>query len=484
MHPPYEARLQADVPFVAGTGIIGGLVPPIASAPVRRLAGHESVVGYFVQSDTWAHLVSRFLKERSRLLEIGCGCGDVARLLSYHPYLSRYVGLDHEEASLEWCRAAIQERAPEKFQFNRLALFGTEGVTERPASPAEPDASVDLVLARAIFGLLDGDEARSLLGEVRRVLCPNGIFLVAISVGACGDPAGAIHPDRFQEMAEDAGFRVYQRMELLGEAVLFLLTPPAADRHVLTDEMLRLNHIAAGLQDVLAEVHADDFIYWFCIMHPHLSLERGISYYFQDGANSARKLADLVAGLEDLDQNSVKLLEFASGYGCVARHLKRRPQFELVSCDIHPQALEFLSRTLGVRTLASSHDPADFAPPERFDVVFALSFFSHMPRRTFGPWLRALFRALHDPGYLIFTTLGLRACKEFGIEPEDFPADGFWFEARSEQHDLDGAEYGMTVVTPEFVRAEVERQTGAPIVLYKHVGWWDNQDLWVVKRDS
>jgi SAM-dependent methyltransferase len=494
--PSNEDPFASHQPFVAGTGILGGLVPPIASAPLRRLAGHESIVDYLVTSDTWHSLACRFVKERSTLLEIGCGCGDVARMLIDHPNVSRYIGLDQHAANIEWCAAAIRARAPERFDFHCFGSVRAEGdgghggVQNRSILDA-PDAAVDLIIARSLFGQLDVEELKSLLEEVGRILCLNGLFLAAVPGFEKGHPtngdsplAGPISPDHFQQFAEEAGLQVFQRMGLLEQQVLFIFTRQSSKSRSISDEMLRLNRLAALEQDVHSSVHADDFIYWFCATHPHLSLARGIHYYFQDGGTSARKLANLISGFDDIDLNSVKLMEFASGYGCVTRHLKKHPNYELISCDIHPQALEFLCRTLGVRTLASSHHPSEFAAPEKYDVIFALSFFSHMPRRTFGPWLKALFQALHDPGYLVFTTLGLKACKEFGIKPEDIPADGLWFEARSEQHDLDEAEYGMTVVTPDFVRAEVERQTGAPIVVYQHVGWWDNQDLWVIKRDN
>ena len=55
--------------------------------------------------------------------------------------------------------------------------------------------------------------------------------------------------------------------------------PPEAGH--LTDEMIRLNREAAAATDVVAAVHPQDFIYWFCCRHPHLTLEAAISYYFR-----------------------------------------------------------------------------------------------------------------------------------------------------------------------------------------------------------
>ena len=93
----------------------------------------------------------------------------------------------------------------------------------------------------------------------------------------------------------------------------------------------------------------------------------------------------------------IKLLEFASGYGCVTRHLKKNPAYDVVSCDIHPQAVDFLSSRLKVKAIQSVHTPEEFATVDKFDVAFATSFFSHMPKSSFGRWLKALYNSLAAP---------------------------------------------------------------------------------------
>ena len=153
--------------------------------------------------------------------------------------------------------------------------------------------------------------------------------------------------------------------------------PPKAGH--LTDEMIRLNCEAAAATGVVASVHPQDFIYWFCCRHPHLTLEAAISYYFSDGARSAEKLDGIVTELGFERGQPIKLLEFASGYGCVTRHLKKHARWDLTSCDIHSEAIDFLDRQIGVKTLQSVHLPEQFATIEKYDVVFALSFFSHLP---------------------------------------------------------------------------------------------------------
>jgi hypothetical protein len=253
-------------------------------------------------------------------------------------------------------------------------------------------------------------------------------------------------------------------------------------RAKLTNEMRRLNNAEGRAQDVDPTIHPGDFMYWFCVNHPSLTLEQAIRYYFWDGGRSTGMLASLLEELGVTNSLPIKLLEFASGYGCVTRHLKNHPAYDVVSCDIHPQAIDFLKSQIKVKAIPSVDVPEQFAPADKFDVVFALSFFSHLPKRSFGRWLKALYGSLAIPGHLIFTTHGLKSCEHLGITPIDIPSDGFWFSAHSEQRDLDTAVYGSALCTQDFVVNEIEQLPGASLALYKHAHWWEHQDLFVVKR--
>ena len=67
------------------------------------------------------------------------------------------------------------------------------------------------------------------------------------------------------------------------------------------------------------------------------------------------------------------------GYGCVTSHLKKHAGWDVTSCDIYTEAIDFLDRQIGVKTLQRAHLPEQFATIEKYDVVFALSFFLHLP---------------------------------------------------------------------------------------------------------
>jgi SAM-dependent methyltransferase len=241
---------------------------------------------------------------------------------------------------------------------------------------------------------------------------------------------------------------------------------------------------SAARHNVCPEVHTEDMLMKFLLRHPGIGSQAGaVDYYFSDGARSARQLADLLHYLGG-SQPPASLLEFACGYGCVTRHLPRvLEQTELTCSDIHPQAMQFLRQVLQVKDCRpSAPDPGDFRCNREFSVVFALSFFSHMPKRTWSRWLARLYGHLAPGGFLIFTTHGEASRKHF-LNPV-IPPDGFWFSETSEQNDLSTSDYGQTIVTLDFVRKAAAQAIGRGLHLYREAYWWRHQDLYVFQRPS
>jgi SAM-dependent methyltransferase len=231
-------------------------------------------------------------------------------------------------------------------------------------------------------------------------------------------------------------------------------------------------------------IHPDDLLWDFLLTLPQMSTPAlAAEHYFSDGATSARQLADLLSRhLPDrVAEGNLRLLEFASGYGMVSRHLPAAlTGVSITSCDIHPAAVEFISEQLDGTAVLSEHEPEDLRLAEPFDAVFALSFFSHMPATSFGRWLGALYAAVRPGGILAFTTHGSVSHTIFG-SPELDDA-GYWFQPNSEQSDLVGAEYGSTVSLVPFVVRELYQHSQAPLAEYRNGYWWNHQDLYVARK--
>lgn len=229
-------------------------------------------------------------------------------------------------------------------------------------------------------------------------------------------------------------------------------------------------------------VHPGDFIFRFLLSHRGFADRAGaIEYYFRDGRKSVETLRRVLWELGYEDRDPASLLEFASGYGCVTRHAAHMfPGTDWTACDIHRDAVDFVARELGVASVLSAHAPEELSAPRRYEVVFALSFFSHMPELSWGRWLKALYGLVEEGGYLIFTTHGQASAKHFGNP--DIPPSGIWFKPESEQKDLDVGGQAQSIVTPEFVERAVQRELGRTLALRKLGFWWGHQDLYVVAR--
>lgn len=255
---------------------------------------------------------------------------------------------------------------------------------------------------------------------------------------------------------------------------------------VFTSEFYEMCKKGAEKYNAIPDIHPDDFMFHFILNSPDFpSTKNAVDYYFDDGNKSAKKLSELLySNLKFQKREKLKLLEFASGYGCVTRHLLRElPNVTIVSCDIHQKAINFIKKQLKTDATLSKSIPEELRLNAEYDVIFALSFFSHMPETSWGRWVKALFSGLKENGFLIFTTHGLATVKLMG-NTIDIPSNGFWFAPNSEQRDIDTEEYGSTVVTPDYVIEEIYQQTHAPLVLYRHAFWWTHQDLYVIKKGS
>ncbi len=236
-------------------------------------------------------------------------------------------------------------------------------------------------------------------------------------------------------------------------------------------------------------LHPDDFVFWFIHDQPHMvDGAQAVREYFESGKEGAlfvQRLLDEYRPHMILEEGRrsgqrPSLLEFASGYGRVTRHFAGAlPGFDVVACDIHPQAVQFL-RSLGLQACESTHMPEDMNLGRQFDVIYAFSFFTHMPRSSWTRWLKALERHLAPNGLLIFSTHGKFSQRLMGVA--EVEPDGFFFHAVSEQKDLALAEYGNTVTTFDYVYRQVD-VTKLNLVQFREAGA-GHHDFYILHKDA
>ena len=226
-------------------------------------------------------------------------------------------------------------------------------------------------------------------------------------------------------------------------------------------------------------VHPNDFLFGFIKERTGMSDADVLAHYLENGRTSAEKLNEII--VHDLKMNQpFQMLDFASGYGMVARHYSSvLSQAQVITCDIHAEANAFNQTQFGFETIQSKSVPEELIMDRQFDAVFTLSFFSHISDAYFSRWLLRLYQLVKPGGYLIFTTHG-RVTSGYAL------ANGqIIFHPDSEQKDLEGQFYGTAYTHPSYVMSQIsDLQAHHPlkIALFKEAHWWEHQDLYVVQK--
>jgi SAM-dependent methyltransferase len=228
---------------------------------------------------------------------------------------------------------------------------------------------------------------------------------------------------------------------------------------------------------VSEELHPADQLLRYLTREKARSEGGAASHYFFKGANDSGKIKRLANRL-GLPRDA-HVLEFAAGYGRVTRHLVREiaPR-TLVASDIHPEAIPFLRR-MGCEAFQSCATPEDLECTRRFDFIFVLSLFSHLPDALFARWLTALRKLLKPAGYLMFTTHGHAAMAKVPELSRVLDENlGYGYLPNSDQEDLPAEIYGTTMVTPDYVRRQIAA-AGLRERSFAAEEWWDFQDEWI-----
>ena len=226
-------------------------------------------------------------------------------------------------------------------------------------------------------------------------------------------------------------------------------------------------------------IAGQDDIFGFFAGHP--SSRNPLRDYLADGW---RTLSELMLLLEAVDQPLLKtprVLEFASGHGRFTRHLvKALGADRVVVSDVVPDAVEFSRRTFGVDGFMSASVPEQVQWPQRYELVFVLSLFSHLPRSTWSRWLKVLWAAVAPGGLLVFSTHGVKAAAFDSVALDE---EGFFFAPSSESNAIDAQEYGTAFTSEAFVLQRMAETCGTDALVHRApVHFWNHQDAYVLRR--
>jgi SAM-dependent methyltransferase len=257
------------------------------------------------------------------------------------------------------------------------------------------------------------------------------------------------------------------------------LDPANLAAHNLFEEQ-RLDGNYTDAFGIDAQISPDDDIFRFFANHP--SCTNPIRDYLSDGWRTLVELGSLLETMDRPLSRCRSFLEFASGFGRFSRHLaKALPAHSLHVSDVVAGSVDFLKQRLAVDGFYSVSRPEQLATPQKYEVIFVLSLFSHLPENTWSSWLARLYDALEDGGVLIITTHGEKCARLFKV---DFPENGFVFISSSESKALSGDEYGSTFTSSDYVqRAIVQHLPGAVSHAFP-ARFWGNQDAFAIVKPA
>lgn len=126
-------------------------------------------------------------------------------------------------------------------------------------------------------------------------------------------------------------------------------------------------------------------------------------------------IRDAVADAGEPEAAPRRILDFGCGCGRVARHWAGVEGVELHGCDYNPELVGWCEDNLPFLTIASNElEPPTPYASQSFDLIYALSVFSHLTETLQRAWVAELGRLLRPDGLLVISVLGHRVQERLG----------------------------------------------------------------------
>jgi 2-polyprenyl-3-methyl-5-hydroxy-6-metoxy-1,4-benzoquinol methylase len=143
--------------------------------------------------------------------------------------------------------------------------------------------------------------------------------------------------------------------------------------------------------------------------------------------------------------------------------------------------MRFSPQHLKISAEISALEPSLLKANADYDIVAALSFFSHLPKHAFTSWLQKLGEFVKPNGILIFTTHGIDAHRNL-MPHVTVGWDGYGCLRDSEQFDIPLDYYFHAITYLKFVLDVIRRTPSFELVMQFRSIWWTVQDAYVLRR--
>ena len=237
-----------------------------------------------------------------------------------------------------------------------------------------------------------------------------------------------------------------------------------------------------AITDFKAVIHRNDMMLSHQLLQHAPDTYRALWGYYKVGARAARHL-EAICREHNLPSHS--LLDFGSGYGRMSRFLPAVfPGAQITISEVKEQAVQFQQEVLGFNGIHHSTHAREFSA-HHFDLILALSVFTHLPEGHFKSWLATLTEQLRPGGALLFTINNVaQGGSKIG------KAQDFCYLNHSEDTALpqigdallNSADYGSTFVSHAFVESTLRQINPNLKIKFLKYNWVPNQEAVLVQR--
>jgi SAM-dependent methyltransferase len=210
------------------------------------------------------------------------------------------------------------------------------------------------------------------------------------------------------------------------------------------------------------------------------------SHYFKVGL-SAIQCIDAAISSAGISEPK-RILDLPCGHGRVLRFLVHRfPDASFTACDLDTDGVDFCIETFGVGGVYSKVDLSHLSLGNHFDLIWCGSLVTHLDEPRITALIRFFQLHLAPGGLLLFSAAGHRVAEwmlngkfDYGISRAAIPIitsayrdSGYGYTDYPYM-----PEYGISLTSPEWIRARVKQIGNLREVYFEQYGWDDHQDVY------